>query len=146
MPNKNRGERKLTGKNNKNYTVVFTTNAIAQAEEELGTGIGTVMGHYMTGAFSIRETIILLWAGLLKNHAGDEGISTEDAGDTLDEILAKSGDLGAVFEVLMEAVNDALPFKTAGANQGPQKQTLKVGKKAQESGGVTSLQPRAEQG
>lgn len=106
MANKARGERTIKGE--ETYTIVFNSNAIAQAESELGYGVGVAMGNYVTGAFSIRETIILLWASLLKYHGP---LSVADAGDMLDEVLHKGKNLAEVFEALMEALNDALPFK-----------------------------------
>jgi hypothetical protein len=109
LANKVRGERVLRG--SEDYTVVFTSNAIAQAESELGYGVGIVMGHYMTGAFSINETRTLLWAALLKYHGP---LSIPDAGEILDEVLAKGKDLGKVFQVIMEALNDALPVQEGG--------------------------------
>jgi hypothetical protein len=139
MANKARGERSIKG--DETYTIVFNSNAIAQAEEQLGYGVGVAMGNYMTGAFSIRETIILLWAALLKYHGP---LSTADAGEILDEVLHKGKNLGEVFEALMEALNDALPFKGEGEDPKLAKTALVEGnrkKSPTKSGGQGSSKP-----
>jgi hypothetical protein len=120
-----RGERTIRSKD-ESFRLAFTTNAIAQAEERLGYGIGVVMQNYMSANFSMRETIVLLWAGLLK-YQGDEGLSVEDAGEILDDIIAHTKDLGGVFESLMGAIEDALPFKNQAANTDTVPQTLRTG-------------------
>lgn len=136
MANKARGE--YTIKGDETYTLVFTTNAIAQAEGQLGYGVGAVIGNYMSGRFSINETRILLWGALLKHHSP---LSVEDAGEILDEVLVKGKDLGGVFETLMDAVNHALPFKNEneGDNPNAQKMVLETGtRKRQKNSGQAS--------
>lgn len=110
MANKQRGEHALkAGK--ATYTLVFNSNALAQAEDQLGHGLGRVMNNYMTGMFSMSETITLLWAALLKHHGP---LSVDDAGDILDDLIAHYKDLGRVFNTLMDCVNDAIPFGDNG--------------------------------
>jgi hypothetical protein len=139
MANKVRGERTLKGV--EDYTVVFTSNAIAQAEGELGYGVGVVIGNYMTGAFSIHESRTLLWAALLKHHGP---LTIPDAGDILDEILDKGKDLGKVFEVIVEALNDAMPFKEGGDNPNVTPVALQTGTRPRPSNnGKSSSKPRA---
>ena len=148
MANAKRGERTIRSKT-ESFRLAFTTNAIAQAEEKLGYGIGVPMQNYMSGAFSMRETQALLWAGLLKYH-GDEGLSTEDAGDILDDVLAHTQDIGGVFSTLMEAIDDALPFKSETSNPGAVKETLRTGtrQKPAKTGtrGSNSDEPQAAAG
>jgi hypothetical protein len=61
----------------------------------------------------MRETQIMFWASLLKHHA-DEGLSVQDAGEILDDVIEHNKDVGGVFTAIMEAVDDALPFKEQG--------------------------------
>lgn len=111
MANTARGEHTIKG--DETYTLVYTSNAIAQAEAELGYGVGVVIGNYMTGAFSINESRVMLWAALLKHHGP---LSIPDAGEILDEIAAKTKDMGKIFEVIVAALNDAMPFDEGGDN------------------------------
>jgi hypothetical protein len=141
VANKVRGERVLRG--DEDYTIVFNSNAIAQAESELGYGIGVAMQHFMGGAFSINETRILLWAALLKYHGP---LSVNDAGEILDEVLAKGKDFLGTFTVLMDAVNDAIPFKEEGEDPNARVRALETGTRArQKSSGKASSKPASEQ-
>lgn len=62
----------------KSYTMVFTTNAIVQAEQLLGAGIGEITAQ-LTRVENIR---VLFWASLQKHHPKIDLLA---AGDIFDE-------------------------------------------------------------
>lgn len=139
MANKTRGERALQG-DGENYTLVLSSNAIAQAEGQLGYGIGVVMSNIASGAFSINETTTLLWAALLKHHGP---LSLADAGEIMDEIVSHYGDFGKVIETLAECVDDALPTpktKAGGSPNRTQKAALRSGTR-KKAGGSSRARP-----
>lgn len=73
------------------YTLVFTSNAIVQAEQLLNATIGEITGQ-LTRVENIR---VLLWAALQKHH-----------GKTVD--LLKAGDILDAFDGGMNGIADPL--------------------------------------
>ena len=76
----------------------FDVNALADAEQSLGMGLGKILGE--EASFWLIRT--LLWAGLKWE---DRRLTPEKAGAILTEYLSeKDGDLEAVATTVMEAV------------------------------------------
>ena len=88
MANPHRGEVELKA-GDQTYTLVYTVNALCEAEEATGTNI--------LGDFTKLSTLrLILWAGLQTKHSG---MSRKDAGN----IIGAAG-----VDVVQKAVTDAL--------------------------------------
>lgn len=75
----------------------FDVNALADAEERLGMGLGRIMQQ--EASFALLRT--LLWAGL--RHE-DRRLTPEAAGTLLQQHIAGGGDLETVAARVMEAI------------------------------------------
>ena len=75
----------------------FDVNALADAEERLGMGLGRIMQQ--EASFALLR--VLLWAGL--KHE-DRRLTPEAAGALLQQYIAGGGDLETVAARVMEAI------------------------------------------
>lgn len=75
----------------------FDINALADAEEALGVGLGQAL----QSRAGIRELRALLWAGL---RWEDKKLTLERTGEILQEYVESGGDLTAVAEALTKAL------------------------------------------
>jgi len=101
MANKHRGEYAFEA-SGKTYTVCFSSNALANAEDALGVGIaeiGEALGDI--GKLRIKTVRGLLWAGLTDHH---KALTVEDVGLLIDEIT-----LGKAVEIIGEGFTRAFP-------------------------------------
>jgi len=87
----------------------FDTNALCDAEEALGVGIGAMMNQQM-GFRAIRA---LLWAGLKWE---DRGLTLERTGTLIQKYLENGGDLGALGETLTRALMVSGLFESSEGN------------------------------
>src|SRR5690554_3833088 len=98
----------------KEWRLRYDFNAIADAEEKVGLGIGAMFSDDRAGLSSIR---LLVWAG---PKWRERGLTIERAGSMIEEYMVEGGSL----EVLMEKVRIAmqqsglLQFKKVEAEEG----------------------------
>ena len=85
----------------------FDTNALCDAEEALGVGIGAMMNQQM-GFRAIRA---LLWAGL---RWEDRGLTLERTGRLMQQFLENGGGFDALAEKVTSALLASGLFKTQG--------------------------------
>lgn len=85
----------------KTYTLVFTSNAIAQAEQLAG---GVAIGELAANLTQVSQVRLLLWAALQKHH---QKVDLLGAGDLLDEV---DGGLNGLADPLVRA----LRFRLSG--------------------------------
>jgi hypothetical protein len=104
VANKAKGERKLA-LGDKEYTLFFNMNALAELEDALGVTIPKIASQMQDqDNIGIKFIRTLFWAGLLKYHRNDVP-TIEDAG----EILSEAEDLAQVFQAVGEAFAAAFP-------------------------------------
>ena len=101
MANKHRGEYAFEA-NGQTYTVCFSSNALASAEDALGVGIGEI-GELLGDVSKLRIKTVrgLLWAGLSDHH---KGLTVEDVGRIIDEVT-----INTALEIIGEGFSRALP-------------------------------------
>jgi hypothetical protein len=87
----------------------FDVNALSDAEEALGMGLGTVMQSQL----GIRMIRALLWAGLKWE---DRGLTLERTGTLIQKYLENGGDLGALGETLTRALMVSGLFESSEGN------------------------------
>lgn len=75
----------------------FDINALSDAEEALGVGIGAILQQNL----GIRTIRALLWAGLKWQ---DHGLTLQRAGTLLQKYIEDRGDLSVLEEKLVEAL------------------------------------------
>lgn len=88
----------------KDYVLEYNRNSIKQLEAR---------GFNFT---KMQETVVtnmelLFWGAFLKNH---NKIKLEKANEILDEMQAEGYDLSELLEVLMEMIQEAIPFVQKG--------------------------------
>ena len=101
MANKHRGEYAFEA-NGQTYTVCFSSNALASAEDALGVGIGEI-GELLGDVSKLRIKTVrgLLWAGLSDHH---KGLTVEDVGRIIDEVT-----INTALEIIGEGFSRAFP-------------------------------------
>ncbi len=87
----------------------FDTNALCDAEEALGVGIGAMLNQQV----GFRVIRALLWAGLKWE---DRGLTLERTGTLIQKYLENGGDLGALGETLTRALMVSGLFESSEGN------------------------------
>lgn len=107
-----RGEETITLPDGREFPVLFTNRAIAEAEQRLGRGVISIMQEFQlggAGGVSVKDVGILLHAGLVQGRRDAGGSRKQITADQLWDIIDLIGFAEAA-RIVFEAVANVLAY------------------------------------